>query len=86
MFPYMCRVKCTSYILYQWNDHFLYAGNDLSCKRDRTNLLIWCAYFRGLFESQYYINKVGDVDWVCLASGRNMCKAPLSMVTSLQVV
>jgi hypothetical protein len=40
----------------------------------------------GFFESQYYINTVGDVDWVCLAPDRKVWKAPLNMVMSLQVV
>jgi len=31
---------------------------------DKTRVLICCAYIRGFFESQYYINTVGDVDWV----------------------
>jgi len=39
-----------------------------------------------LFESQYYINKVGDLDWVSLAPDRNKCRAPLNTVTSLQVM
>jgi hypothetical protein len=30
-----------------------------------------------LFESQYYINKVGDVAWVYLTPDRNMWKAEL---------
>jgi len=54
--------------------------------RNKTYIQICCAYIRGLFESQYYINKVGDVDWVSLAPGKNMCKAPLTVVISLQVV
>jgi hypothetical protein len=41
---------------------------------------------RGLVESEYYINTVGDLDWVCLASDRKVWKAPLNMVMSLQVV
>jgi len=41
---------------------------------------------RGFFESQCYINTVGDVDWVCLAPDRKVRKAPLNMVMSLQVV
>jgi hypothetical protein len=32
-----------------------------------------------LFESQYYINKVGDVDWVSLATDRNMWKGPFKL-------
>jgi hypothetical protein len=38
------------------------------------------------FESQYYINTVGDVDWVCLAADRKLWKAPLNMVMCLQIV
>jgi hypothetical protein len=37
----------------------------------------------GFFESQYYINTVGDVDWVCLAPDRKLWKAPLNVVMSL---
>ena len=43
-------------------------------------------YFRGFFESRYYINTVGDVDWVCLASDRKVWEAPLNTILSLQVV
>jgi len=39
-----------------------------------------------LFESQYYINKFGDLDWVSFAPDRNTCRAPLNIVTSLQVL
>jgi len=38
------------------------------------------------FESQYYINTVGDVDWVSLAPDSKVWKAPLNMVMSLHVV
>jgi hypothetical protein len=38
------------------------------------------------FESQYYINTVGDVDWVCLAPDRKVLQAALYMVLSVQVV
>ena len=31
----------------------------------------------------YYINTVGDVDWVCLAPDRKVWKAPLNMVFRL---
>ena len=41
---------------------------------------------RGFFESEYYINTVGDVDWVSLAPDRKVWKAPLNMVMFLQVV
>ena len=43
-------------------------------------------YIRGFFESQYYINTVGDVDWVCLSSDRKVWIAPVNMVMSLQVL
>jgi len=36
--------------------------------------------------NQYYINTVGDVDWVCLAPDRKVLKAPLNIVMCLQVV
>ena len=49
-------------------------------------VLLCCAHFRGFFENQYYINTVGDVDWVCLATDRKVWKAPLKMVMSLTVV
>jgi hypothetical protein len=42
-------------------DHFQHAGNDRSCKIDKTNVLIFCANIRCFFfffESQYYINTV----------------------------
>jgi len=35
-------------------------------------VLTSCTYIRGLFESQYYINKVGDMDWVFLAPLSNL--------------
>jgi len=54
--------------------------------REIRHVLICCAYIRGFFESQYYINTVGDVDWVCLAPDRKVWKAPLYMVMCLQVV
>jgi hypothetical protein len=38
------------------------------------------------FESQYYINTLGDVDLVCLASDRKVSIAPVNMVMSLQVL
>jgi len=38
------------------------------------------------FENRYYINTVGDVDWVCLAPDRKVWKAPLNTVMCLQVV
>ena len=38
------------------------------------------------FESQYYINTVGNVDWVCLAPDRKLWEAPLNMILFLQVV
>jgi hypothetical protein len=60
--------------------------NDRLCKRDETYVLICCAYIRGFFESQYYINTVGDVDWVCVAADRKVWKAPLNVVMSLHVV
>jgi hypothetical protein len=41
---------------------------------------------RGFFESQYYINTVGDVDWVFFTPDRKVRKAPLNLVISLQVV
>jgi hypothetical protein len=37
----------------------------------KLKVLISCMYIRGLFESQYYINKV-DVDWVFLAPFSNL--------------
>jgi hypothetical protein len=45
--------------------------------RVKTNTNLLCLH-QMIFESQYYINTVGDVDWVCLATER--------MVMSLQVV
>jgi hypothetical protein len=45
-----------------------------------------CAYIRGFFESECYINAVGDVDWVSLAPDRKVWKAPLNIIRSLQVV
>jgi len=54
--------------------------------REIRHVLICCAYIRGFFESQYYINTVGDVEWVCLALDRKVLKAPLNMVMSLTVV
>jgi len=53
-------------------------------KRLCTNLLY--LHQRNFFEHQYYINPVGDVDWVCLALDRKMWKAHLNMVMCLQVV
>ena len=47
---------------------------------------ICCTYFRGFFESQYYIYTVGDVDWVCLAPDRKVWEAPLNVVMSLDIV
>jgi hypothetical protein len=58
----------------------------LSRTRDKTYVLICCAYIRGLFESQYCINNVGDVDWVSLPSDRNTWQSPLNIVLALQVV
>jgi hypothetical protein len=54
--------------------------------RDKTYVPICCAYIRGFFESQYYMNTVGDVEWVCLAPDRKKWEAPLNMVMCLQVV
>jgi hypothetical protein len=31
----------------------------------------------------YYINTVGDADWVCLAPHRKVLKVPLNMVMTL---
>jgi hypothetical protein len=39
-----------------------------------------------MFEGQYHINTVGDVDWVCLAADRKVWKAALNIVMSVQVV
>ena len=49
-------------------------------------MLICCAYIRGYFESQCYINTAGDVDWVCLALDRKVRGTSQNMVVSLQVV
>jgi len=54
--------------------------------REIKHVLICCAYIRGFFESQYYINTVGYVDWVSLAPDRKVRNAPQNMVMSLQVV
>jgi len=43
-------------------------------KRDKTHVLICCAYIRGYFKSPYNIDTVGDVDWVCLAPDRGRGK------------
>jgi len=45
-----------------------------------------CLHQRIFFKSQYYINTVGDVDWVYLAPDRKVWKAPLNMVMFLTVV
>jgi len=58
----------------------------MKCKRGKTYVLICCAYIRGFFGNQYYINTVGDVDWLCLATDRKVLQAPLNIVISLQVV
>ena len=50
------------------------------------HVLICCAYIRGFFDGQNYINTVVDVDWVCLATDRKAWKAPLNVVMSIQVV
>ena len=54
--------------------------------REIKHVLICCANIRGFFESRYYINTVGDVDWVCLAPDGKVWKAPLNILMSLQVV
>jgi hypothetical protein len=54
--------------------------------REIRHVLICCDYIRGFFESWYYVNTVGDVDWVCLAPDREVWKAPLNMVMSLHVL
>jgi hypothetical protein len=54
--------------------------------RDKTYVVIRCAYIRVLFESQYYINKVEGVDWVSFAPDRNTWHTPLNMVMALQVM
>jgi hypothetical protein len=54
--------------------------------REIRHIPICCAYFKGFFESQYYINTEGDVDWVSLAPDRKVWKAPLNVVMSLLVV
>jgi hypothetical protein len=41
---------------------------------------------QGMFECQYHVNTVGDVDWVCLGPNRKVWKASLNMVMSVQVV
>jgi len=48
--------------------------------REIKHVLICCAYIKRFFESRYYINTVGDVDWVCLAADRKVWEAPLNMV------
>ena len=65
---------------------FFQGGSLWLCKRDETHVLICCAYIRGYFESQYYINTVGYLDWVCLAPSWKVWKTPQNMVMSLQVV
>ena len=54
--------------------------------REIRYVLLSFAYIRGFFESQYYINSVGDEDWVCLALDRKVLKAPLNVVMSLTVL
>jgi hypothetical protein len=49
-------------------------------------VLICCAYIRGFFESQYYVDTVGDMDWISLAPDRKVWKAPMKMVMCVQVV
>jgi hypothetical protein len=41
---------------------------------------------RGFFESQYYINTVGYVDWASLALDGKVWKAPQNMVMCVQIV
>ena len=50
------------------------------------HVLISFAYSRGFFESQYYINTVGYVDWASLAPDRKVWKAPQNVVMCLQIV
>jgi hypothetical protein len=47
------------------------------------HVLICCAYFRGFFESQYFVNIVGDVDRVCLPPDWKVWEAPLNIVMCL---
>jgi hypothetical protein len=54
--------------------------------RHMTYVVICCAYIRGFFESEHYINTVVVVVWVCLAPDRRVWKVLLNVVMSLQVV
>jgi hypothetical protein len=54
--------------------------------REVRHVLISFAYIRRFFESEYYINTVGYVDWASLALVGKVWKAPQNMVMCVQIV
>jgi len=79
VFNVLCSFNCISIIV---SKMLVMIGH----VREIRHVLICCAYIRGYFENLYYINSVGDVAWVCLATDRKVWKAPLNIIMSLQVV
>jgi len=52
----------------------------------KVRCVVICCAHRGFFESQYYVNTAGYVDWASLAPSRKVWKAPLNMVMCFLVV